>query len=280
MKWIVSCVCLVLLSLPAMSFAQSALLQVSATHQQDTQRTFSGVDGLEVARLATKLHMPVFASSSFVGDWFAAAQLSENRFALSGSVSDTRRLYRFSLPIEFEQRPSGRWQHFWQFASTYFTDESLLEQTRYVNEFAWQVRYQANRKVSWVAGIRQDSLFADTQIYPVFGLISKPNSKIYHHWVFPNIYSQVTLNRRHSIRLYMEPEGGNWLYRQADGTDATLGFTHWKLGFDFNRALLSPLQLKLAMGLTMRGEGSIAGADGDLGDGYFFLLGIESRFSQ
>ena len=47
------------LGLPVNSFEQNQLLQVYASHQQDTARTFSGVDGLKVQRLETKLSMPL-----------------------------------------------------------------------------------------------------------------------------------------------------------------------------------------------------------------------------
>lgn len=280
MKWIVSCFFSLCLGMSAGSFAQSELLQLSVSHQQDTQTPFSGVDGLEVKRLETKLHMPLLARSSFAGDWFAAAQLTENRFLLSGTTSAKRRLYRFSIPIEYEASQAGRWQHVFQFAPTYFTDESLIDQTRYVNAFAWQVSYRANRKVSWVAGVRQDALFGDTQMYPIFGLQSKPYRQFYHHWVFPNIYSQVTLKKGSSVRLFMQPEGGNWQYRESDGSTANLVFNHWELGIAWLRPLRSALQLKLEVGLTMRGEANIAGADGELGDGYFFLVGLQSAFAR
>jgi hypothetical protein len=280
MKWIVSCFTWILMGLPGLSFAQNALLQVGASHQQDTTSTFSGIEGLEVKRLETKLNMPVLVLATYAGDWFAAGQFSENRWVLSGTTSATRRFYRFSLPIEYEASSSGRWQHFWRFAPSYYSDESLIDQNRYVNEYAWQVKYQANRKLNWVVGLRQDTLFGSTQMYPVFGLEARPNRKIFHHWVFPNIYSEINLKKDNSLRLFMTPDGGNWRYREEDGSIASFGMTRWKVGAALLKPLKTPLQLKLEFGLTMMGEGSIAGVDGDLSDGYFFLVGIESRLPE
>ena len=277
MKCILLFFCLLCFGFSPYSLGQNTLLQVNASHQQGTARAFSGVDGLEVKRLETQLSMPVFALDTYAGGWFSALEFSENRFLLSGSDEGTRRFYQFSLPIEYEARASGRWQHFWRFAPSYYSDESLIDQTRYVNEFAWQIKYNANRKVKWVAGWRQDTRFGTTTQYPVFGLEAQPNSKIYHHWVFPHVYSQLQLPNGQSIRLFMRPNGGNWRYRQADASIASLGMTDWKVGGAWFKPLKHPLQIKVEAGLNMQGKGSIAGVDGDLADGYFFLVSLQSQ---
>lgn len=265
------------LGLPVHSFEQNQLLQVYASHQQDTARTFSGVDGLKVQRLETKLSMPLLALGTYAGDWFSAFEFSENRFLLSGAQSGKRRLYRFSIPLEYDAAPSGRWQHFWRFAPAYYSDESLIDQSRYVNEFAWLGKYQANRKVKWVLGLRQDTRFGVTTRYPVFGLEAQPNSKMYHHWVFPDVYSQLTLPKGNRLQVFMRPSGGNWRYLQGDGTEASFGMMDWNLGLALFKRLKHPLQLKFEAGLSMNGEGSIAGVEGDLEDGYFLLISLQSQ---
>lgn len=280
MKWIASACIWGLICLSSVCFAENTLLQVRASHQQGAQSDFSGIDELAIKRLETAFNLPVLALETYAGDWFAAAEFSENRFALSGSTSATRRFYRFSLPIEYEALPSGRWQHVWRYSPSLYTDESLIDQNRYVHEFGWHVKYQVNRKLKWIAGVRQDTLFGDTQMYPVFGMEARPNTRIYHHWVFPNIYSQVLLKKQHKLKVFIQPSGGNWRYRQEDSSIATLGLTQWEVGAAVMSAIKPPLQLKLAFGLTTMGQGSIAGADGDLSDGYFFLVGIESRLPQ
>ncbi|GAA6135755.1 hypothetical protein NBRC116188_25450 [Oceaniserpentilla sp. 4NH20-0058] len=259
------------------TLAQNNLLQLRVSHQQDTTRVFSGLDDLNIQRLETEVGIPLLAISSFAGTWYGGFEFTENRFVLSGSVAATRRLYRFSLPFEFEARPSKRWQHIWRYAPSYYSDESLLDQTRYVNEFAWHVKYKANRKAHWVLGIRQDTRFGIESMYPVFGLESRPNSKIYHHWIFPDMYSQVKLNKRQSVQVFAKPNGGNWRYLQADGSVASFGMTDWNIGVAVMRQLKHPLQFKLELGMKMLGEGSIAGNDGDLEDGFFFLASIETR---
>ncbi len=280
MKWIVCWLVLLCLGLSPYSFGQNSLLQVTASHQQDTSRAFSGVDGLDVQRLETKFNMPLLARETHTGDWFCAAQFSENRFVLSGSDNDTRRLYRFSMPIEYETQPSGRLQHFWRFAPSYYSDESLIDQNRYVNELGWKLKYEANRKVKWVAGLRKDSRFGVTTMYPVFGLESQPNSRVFHHWVFPDLYSQMAMSRGNILRVFIEPNGGNWRYRQADGTKASFGMTDWNVGAAWFKPLRFPLQLKLEAGFNIEGEGSIAGSDGSLANGYFFLVSLQSQFPQ
>ena len=261
----------------AHGFEQNQLLQVQASHQQDTARAFSGVDGLKVQRLETRLSMPLLALGTHAGDWFSAFEFSENRFLLSGAQSGKRRLYRFSVPFEYEVASSGRWQHFWRFAPSYYSDESLIDQNRYVNEYAWLGKYNANRKVKWVVGLRQDTRFGVTTRYPVFGLEAQPNSKIYHHWVFPDVYSQLSLPNGNSLRVFMQPNGGNWRYLQADGTEASFGMTDWNVGVAWFKPIKHPLQLKFEVGLNMNAEGSIAGVDGDLADGYFFLFSVQSQ---
>ena len=276
MKWIFSSLCLLLMTVSPLGLAANALLQVSASHEQGTTRAFDGVDGQEVKRFETKLAMPLLALASHTGDWFAAGEFSENRFLLSGASTSRHRLYRLSLPMELEANPTGRWQHFWRFAPSYYTDESLIDQNRYVNEFAWQVKYQANRKVKWVVGVRQDTRFALTEMYPVFGLESQPNARVYHHWVFPDVYSEIRFKRGQVFSVFMQPNGGNWRYRQDDGTKSSFGMMDWKAGVAWAKPLNAPLQLKASLGLSMNGKGSIAGTDGDLADGYFFLLAIET----
>jgi hypothetical protein len=281
MKWNVLNISLVavvtVLGSVAYGFEQNRLLQVNISHQQDTARAFSGVDGLKVQRLETKLSMPLLVLGTHAGDWFSAFEFSENRFLLSGAQSGKRRLYRFSVPFEYEAISSGRWQHFWRFAPSYYSDESIIDQSRYVNEYAWLGKYQVNRKVKWVVGLRQDTRFGVTTRYPVFGLEAQPSSMMYHHWVFPDIYSQLLLPNGNSIRAFMQPSGGNWRYLQTDGTEASLGMMDWNVGLALFKPIKHPLQLKFEVGLNMNGEGTIAGVDGDLDDGYFFLISLQSQ---
>ncbi len=260
-----------------LSWGLNQLLQVSASHQQDTARDFSGIDGLELQRLETKFKMPLMARGSYIGDWFSAAEFSENRFVLSGATTGTRRFYRFSLPIEYEISGRSRWQHVLRFAPSYYSDESLVDQTRYLNEYAWQLKYQMNSKVRWVMGIRNDTRFGVETMYPQFGMESRPNSRMYHHWVFPDMYSEINLPKGHQMRAFAKPNGGNWRYLQDDGGVASFGMTDWNIGFAWLKPLQNPLQFKLEVGLKMMGEGSVAGADGSLSDGYFFLLSIQSH---
>lgn len=267
---------LVICSSP-LSWGQNQLLQVSASHQQDTTRAFSGIEGFELQRLETKLKMPVFARGTYLGDWFSAAEFSENRFFLSGTANGIRRFYRFSLPIEYEVKGAGRWLQVFRFAPAYYSDESLVDQTRYLNEYAWQLKYQMSSKVRWVAGVRKDTRFGVKRLYPVLGMESRPNSRMYHHWVFPDMYSEINLSKGYQMRVFAKPNGGNWRYLQDDGSVASFGMTDWNIGFAWLKPLQNPLQFKLEVGLKMMGEGSVAGADGTLSDGYFFLLSIQSH---
>jgi len=257
--------------------AQNALLQLQVSHQRDTARAFSGIENFNVQRLETQLRLPLLAVSSFAGTWFGGFEFSENRMVLSGSVTDTRRFYRFALPFEFHMKRSGRWQHVLRYEPAYYSDESIIDQTRYVNEFAWLAKYKANRKAQWVLGVRQDTRFGIDAMYPVFGLESRPNSQMYHHWVFPDLYSEVVLNKRQSVQVFAKPKGGNWRYLQADGGVASFGMTDWNIGAAWIQNLKRPLQFKLEVGMNMLGEGSVAGNDGDLADGYFFLLSLHTR---
>lgn len=259
------------------SFAQNPLLQLSVSHQRDTSRAFSGIDNFNVQRLESRLRVPTLAISSFAGTWYGGFALTENRFVLSGSVNDTRRFYRFAMPFEFEMRPSGRWQHLFNFTPSYYSDESLIDQTRYVNEFSWMLKFKANRKARWVLGVRQDTRFGASSMYPVFGLESRPNSKIHHHWVFPDVYSHVRLNKKVSVRIFAKPNGGNWRYLQGDGGVASFGMTDWNMGAAWFQALKKPLQFKMEAGLKTLGEGSVAGNDGDLTDSYFFLFSVQTK---
>jgi len=260
-----------------LSWGVNQLLQVSASHQQDTTRRFSGIDGLEIQRLETKFKMPLVARGTYLGDWFSAAEVTENRFLLSGATTGTRRFYRFSLPIEYETNNMGQWTHVLRFAPTYYSDESLVDQTRYLNEYGWQLKYQVNAKVRWVAGIRKDTRFGVESLYPQFGMESRPNARMYHHWVFPDLYSEMSLAKGYQMRAFAKPNGGNWRYLQDDGSEASFGMTDWNIGLAWLKPLQNPLQFKLEVGLKMMGEGSVAGADGNLSDGYFFLLSIQSH---
>ena len=275
MKWILLYSLLWLFSTTC--FAQNSLLQLSVSHQRDTSRLFSGIDDFNVQRLESRLRIPTLAISSYVGTWYSGFELTENRFVLSGSVNDTRRFYRFAAPFEFEVRPSGKWQHVFYYAPSYYSDESLIDQTRYVNEFSWLVKYKANRKARWVIGVRQDTRFGAKSMYPVFGLESRPNSKLFHHWVFPDMYSHMTLNKKIGIRVFAKPNGGNWRYLQEGGGEASFGMTDWNMGVAWFQALRHPLQLKIEGGLKMLGEGSVAGNDGELEDGYFFLISLQTK---
>ena len=53
--------------------------------------------------------------------------------------------------------------------------------------------------------------------------------------------------------------------------------TDWKVGGAWFKPLKHPLQVKVEAGLNMQGKGSIAGVDGDLADGYFFLVSLQSQ---
>lgn len=258
-------------------FGKNQLLQVNMSHQQDTTRAFSGIDGLNIQRLETKFRMPLLALGTYAGDWFSAAELTENRFNLSGAATGVRRFYRFSIPIEYELKSSSSIQQKFRYAPSYYSDESIIEQTRYVNEFSWVINYNVNRKVSWVGGVRQDTRFGVASIYPVFGLEARPNSRIHHHWVFPDIYSQVSLPKRNKVQVFAKPNGGNWRYRPAEGGEASFGMTDWSVGASWLKAIRYPWQFKVELGLKMMGEGSVAGADGSLEDGYFFLFSLHTQ---
>lgn len=273
-------VCGFIIVVSSTCLAQNTLLQVSVSHQQGTTRAFSGIDDFNVKRMKTNVRLPLLAYGSYVGNWFAGFQFDENRFVLSGSVNDTRRFYRFSLPFEFQLRRDKNWQHILRYEPAYYSDESIIDQTRYVNEFTWLVNYYVNKKVNWVAGIQQDTRFGVDRMYPVFGLESRPNSRIHHHWVFPDIYSSFMLKKEQTMKVFAQPNGGNWRYLQSDGSVASFGMSDWNVGAAWIKNLRYPLQLKIEGGLQMMGDGSVAGADGSLEDGYFVLFSIQTQVLQ
>ena len=255
------------------------VLQVSVTHQQSTEQTFSGIDGLNISQWETELILPLAMRSTRAGLWLQGMQFSENRFILTGTSEVTRRLYRFSFPLEYHPKKVGRWKYYWHLEPAYYSDETLVDEKRFFLEYQFISRFGKNGRFNWVAGVKQDSRFGSEQLYPVFGLETRPNKKWLHHWVFPDIYSEVHFKRNHYAQLFMRPTGGNWPFTQEDGSSASMGMTNWNLGVSFRKKTRSPFFLRLEVGTRLMGQASVAGQDGDLGTAYFFLLSLETNIN-
>lgn len=245
-------------------------------HQQEGSRAFTGIDGLNIAQLQTHFTTPLTHRSAKVGRWTLGATLSEYRYLLTGSSSGNRRFYRVSAPIQYFPRQVGRLQHQWHFEPSHYSDESLISQTRDDLEYAWRMKYWVNRKVSWLLGFRKDSRFGSSQVYPVFGLESQPKKGILHHWVFPDFYTQIRINKKLTIRAYGQIEGGNWKFLQQDGSTASFGLSQWRIGLKGLLKTNKTFHFTGSVGWATLGEGSLAGSDGTLTDSFFFSLGIET----
>jgi hypothetical protein len=255
------------------------VLQVSVSHHQGTAQAFDGIEGLEVAQWETELILPLALRPTSAGLWLQGLQFTENRLLLSGATDATRRLYRLSLPLEYHPKKLGRWQYYWHLEPAYYTDETLIDEKRFLFEYQFISRYGKRNSVNWVAGIRQDSRFGSEQLYPVFGLESRPNKKWLHHWVFPDFYSEVNFKRHHYAQLFMRPSGGYWPFTQEDGSSAAVGITNWNLGMSLRKKTKSPFYIRMEVGTKLMGSASVAGSDGDLGSAYFFMLSLETDIS-
>ncbi len=256
------------------------VLQLGLYHQRDSQRAFSGIEGLNVQQIDTGLMSPLFVKPTHAGLWALAAHVKESRFNLSGITQATRRFYRFSVALDYQPRQVGRWQYRWHIEPSHYADESIFQQKRLALEFETLAHYRINKRVAWVVGARQDSRFGDSRIYPVFGLQSRPNKKWHHHWVFPDIYSEYRLKPKTKARLFTSPSGGSWRYLEADSSIATFGINGWNIGLKFQQKTKSPFELSLELGTKILGEGSVAGQKGNLDNAYYIkiMLGKPIRF--
>ena len=257
----------------------SAALQpvsFTASLHKDSPRQFDGIDNFQFDRLDTRISTPILERRPYVGTWLLGADFTESRFNISTDASSQRRFYRISTPVQYWPRRVGQWQHRWHFEPSYYSDESLIDQTRYEFEYAWQAKYWVNNKVGWVAGVSNDSRFGGAQFYPVFGLEARPSAAIHHYWVFPDMYSVFQLGKS-TWRLFLEPDGGNWRFLQDDGTVASFALNEWTLGLDWSQSIHRRWRLKLSVGMKTMGQGSVAGADGNLTDAFYFSVGLISK---
>ncbi len=255
-------------------------LSVGVSHRQGTEQTFDGIDGLNVTQIETQLNFPLAMQPSPAGVWVQGLQLTEHRFALTGVLDAVRRFYRLSLPLEYHPRVVGRWQYEWGFEPAYNSDETLIQQKRFLFEYSAIARYRVNRKVNWVMGLNKDSRFGGEQLYPVFGLETRPNKRWHHHWVFPDIHSELKIKRNHFAQVFMRPSGGQWRYLQEDGSVASFSINDWNVGVSLRKKTASPLFLRLELGTRLMGSASVAGQKGDLDSAFYFLVSFETQLEQ
>lgn len=248
--------------------------QVSVGMQYDTESDFSGIEGLTVQRIQTTSNLPFFFRQASAGRWSFALNIAENRLALGGTTS--RRFYRFSLPLLYIPRSRGRWSYTWFLDPSHYSDESIIANTRNVMEGAFLAKYRANRKLKWVAGVKRDNRFGGTAWTPVFGMDVNANKRMRHHWVFPDIYSQLQLNKKTSVRLYMQPNGSQWLYDLGDGSKATFILSDWNGGLAVRQKGKMPFNFVFKAGMNFMGKATVGTSEGDLDTRYFFSVGIES----
>lgn len=246
---------------------------------RDAKRAYDGIDGLEFERLETQFRSPMFKRKNTQGVWLGGFDASENRMFLSGVETGTRRFYRFALPIQYFTKRSGRTQHEWMLTPAYYSDESFIDQKRMSLEYAWQFRYFKNRKMSFVAGLSSDSRFGVNGLHPIFGLEAKPNKQVFHHWVFPNIYTQIQLKKRLTAKAFVQVNGGNWNYLISSGAGTSnFGISDWKVGLGARLKTKMPFDVVAEVGLRIMGSAAINGTAGDLDNSYFVTLGIKTPF--
>ncbi|EAT10921.1 hypothetical protein HF888_05640 [Bermanella marisrubri] len=247
---------------------------IEISYEQGSQQEFSGIDGLNLEQSRTVLAFPFADIQSRPGRLYAGLRLEQNQFELSGTADGVRRFYFASLPIRYNPRQRGKVSYQWHLEPTYYSDESLTDQSRYEIQFHWQMRYHVTSRASWVLGAARDSGFGVRTWYPRIGLISEPKKGIKHHWVFPNFYSRIALNRNHAIRFHITREGGQWVYLSEEETEQVFSYQQWDIGIRLLRR--SPLAFDWMMGAGVKqaGQASVAGNDGDLSGSQYFILGI------
>jgi hypothetical protein len=255
-------------------------LSVGIRHSQGAKQAFDGIEGLNVAQIETQLNFPLAMRSSPAGLWVQGLQFTEHRFVLTGALDAVRRLYRLSLPLEYYPRTAGRWQYGLGFEPAYNTDETLFQQKRFVFEYSAAARYRVNKKVTWVMGFNKDSRFGGKRLYPIFGLEARPNKRWHHHWVYPDIHSEVKIKRNTFAKVFMRPSGGQWRYLQADSTVASLSITDWNTGVSLRQKTASPLFFRIELGTRMMGTASVAGQEGGLDNALYFLVSLEAQLEQ
>lgn len=263
---------------PNISFALQPL-ELTLTSSRNSSREFKGLEGLNFELIKTNALIPFIKNPSYAGIWYAGVEFTENRLFTSGVESGTRRLYRIATPIQYFPRRIGRFQHEWMLTPSYYSDESLTDQKRFTFEYAWQLRYFYNRKVGFVAGVRNDSRFGGAGVHPIIGMESRPDNRLFHHWVFPDMYTEIKLNRKLTAKAFLQVSGGNWPYTLAnEAGSATMGLSDWKLGLGARLKTRMPFELVTEVGLRFMGEGTMAGVEGDIGNGFFVTIGIATPF--
>jgi hypothetical protein len=254
-------------------------LELNAHITRDVVREYDGIENFNFQRIETHLVAPLVNRRSYAGNWVSGAEFTENRLLISGAETGTRRMYRFAAPIQYFPRQIGRFQHEWMLTPSYYSDESFIDQKRFALEYAWQLRYRKNRKMNFVGGLRNDSRFGGAGIYPIFGIESRPNNRIYHHWVFPNMYSEIQLKKRMAAKAFLQVNGGNWKYLLPDESSTeTLGITDWKLGVSLRLKTKMPFDIVAEAGMRILGSGFIAGTTGSLSNSFFIGIGINTPF--
>ena len=272
-------ICLLICLLCPLATQAIPPLELTVQTTRDITREYDGVDNFNFERVETHIVAPFITRRSYAGNWLAGIEFTENRLFVTGAETGVRRLYRFATPIQYFPRRVGRTQHEWMFTPAYYSDESLTDQKRFTFEYAWQIRYRKNRKVNFIGGLRNDSRFGGAGIHPIFGIESRPNSRIFHHWVFPDMYTEIRLKKRVTAKGFIQVNGGNWRYLLADesGT-ATLGISDWKIGAGFRLKTRMPFEIVGEAGIRMMGTGVMAGTSGSLSNSFFIGIGINTPF--
>lgn len=276
--WVVLSVFPLCLILSHAAFALPPL-ELTVQTTRDVIREYDGVDNFNFERVETHIVAPFITRRSYEGIWLAGLEFTENRLFVTGVETGVRRMYRFAAPIQYFPRRVGRIQHEWMFTPAYYSDESLTDQKRFTFEYAWQLRYRKNRKINFIGGLRNDSRFGGAGIHPIFGMESRPNKRIFHHWVFPDMYTEVRLKKRITAKGFIQVNGGNWKYLLADesGT-ATLGISDWKVGAGFRLKTRMPFDIVGEAGIRLMGTGVMAGTSGSLSNSFFIGIGINTPF--
>ena len=212
------------------------------------------------------------------------------RYQYDGINGRNRDLHWLQLPVGFAT-PAGRWQISGFVAPGVFTSSNVFQDLfdeGSSDDFSVTGRLEAlsamKNSMQWLAGVAYDRSFGEPNVFPVAGVVYRPNDDLRLRIAFPDSEIRYRATPRQAWTGRVFPAGSEWhVVSDELGTDFDYSAEAWRAQAWWSYRLSLKLSLDLSLGYEFGRhvdfiDDTGARINADVDDQFFFAFGL--RFGR
>lgn len=255
---------------------------LSVTRMNDAEFDEDSIDDVEFSVSEVELKGDIVDFDVGAGKIVVVGDFRYSQYQYNTDQIDDKDLYEVAVPMTYTTGPAT-WMHRVTIIPGINSDFENISGDDVKFSAFYQAIYRRSSTLTWVMGLGAGHQFGDTQAFPIFGAIYKPNEKWHFNLVFPEFEASYIASAKSHWYLSVKPTGRTWnieVESSNDNVDITTKEIRVALGTVY--AVNQSLALRVEVGSAMNRELDLTLDNGsevelDVEDATFIGLSLEYR---